>query len=424
MDTMYYGDTLIVDLPSGKTEEVDFGPEMLTDNGPGLAAGLALYSEYESDDPLVMGSGLLTGTTAPASSLGFVLGKSPLTGKPAVSPLSLFSGAEMKLSGFSMIVVRGDSPGPVYLWLHDGVADILDATELWGRDTWGTTDAVRAEMGEHLVQVVSIGPAGEAASKLASYSINYWGSGDTAALGARMGEKKLKAVALRGLGMLDAEGPSDCYSGGKELLAKSPAWNGFNKVNGGLGVGDIDGWLKPLVHRYRSCFACPAACNTFVKYNEKPSVLESTGVEEPGMLVTGATSAAWLLSGGWKAEQACRAMEAMARTGVDLIRGARELARSPLGDSGGIDGAVGGLSGSEQAGWPGAGASPESLFGPWAPPLAAEEEWLLANQVGYVLGICPIYLLASGVDTAGLFGLCPAAAGIELDSSRVAGMFS
>lgn len=80
MDTMYYGDTLIVDLPSGKTEEVDFGPEMLTDNGPGLAAGLALYSEYEADDPLVMGSGLLTGTTAPASSLGFVLGKSPLTG--------------------------------------------------------------------------------------------------------------------------------------------------------------------------------------------------------------------------------------------------------------------------------------------------------------------------------------------------------
>ena len=424
MDAIYCGDTLIVDLPSGKTEEVGFGQEMLEENGPGLAAGLALYREHEDDDPLVIGSGLLTGTTAPSSSLGFVLGKSPLTGEPAVSPLSLFSGAEMKLSGFSMMVIKGDSPGPVYLWLHDGVADVLDAAGLWGRDTWVTTDAVRAEMGEHLVQVVSIGPAGESASKLASYSINYWGSGDTAALGARMGEKKLKAIALRGLGMLDAEEPPGFYGNGKELLAKAPAWNGLNKVGNGLGACDIDDWLKPLVHRYRSCFACPAACNTFVKYNESPSVMESTGVEEPGMLVTGAASAAWLLSGGWKAEQACRAMEAMARAGIDLIRGARELAGSPLDDSGGIDNAVGGLSGEEEAGWPGVERFSEGLFGPWVPPLVAEDEWLLANQIGYVLGICPIYLLASGIETGGLFGLCSTAAGIELDSSTVAGMFS
>jgi aldehyde:ferredoxin oxidoreductase len=423
-DAMYYGDTLIVDLPAGKTEEVGFGREILEDIGPGLAAGLVLLKEYEADDPLVIGSGLLTGTTAPASSLGFVLGRSPLTGKPAVSPLSLFSGAEMKLSGFSMVVVRGDSPKPVYLWLHDGVADILDAAELWGRDTWVTTDAVRAEMGEHLVQVVSIGTTGEDASKLASYSINYWGSGDTAALGARMGEKKLKALALRGLGMLEAEEPSGYYDGGKELLAKAPAWKGFNKACEDIGAGDLDGWLKPLVHRFRSCFACPAACNTFVKYNEEPSVMESTDVDEPGMLVTGAASAAWLFSGGWKAEQACRAMEAMARAGMDLMRGGRELAGSPIYDPDEIIDAVGKLSGGEPAGWPGEEGSPESLFGPWAPPLAAEEEWLLAHQVGYVLGICPIYLLVSGLDTAGLFRLCRAAAGLELDSSRVAGMFS
>ena len=421
---MYYGDTLIVDLPEGKTEQVEFGPEMLAESGPGLAAGIALYREHEDGDPLVFGSGLLTGTTAPASSLGFVLGKSPLSGEPAVSPLSLFSGAEMKLSGFSMVVIKGDSPKPVYLWLHDGVADVLDAAELWGLDTWGTTDAVRSEMGEQLVQVVSIGPAGESSSKLAAYSINYWGSGDTAALGARMGGKKLKAVALRGLGMLDAEEPQDFYRGTKELLSKAPAWKGFNKACEGIDAGDIDGWLKPLVHRYRSCFACPAACNTFVKYNEGPSVMESAGVEEPGMLVTGAASAAWLLSGGWKAEPACRAMESMARAGIDLIRGARELAGSPLDDASEREKAVGGLSGGDEAGWPGGNSSPKGLFGPWVPPLADEDEWLLANRIGYVIGICPTYLLASGMETPGLFGLCSSAAGVELDPSMVAGMFS
>ena len=421
MDAMYYSDALIVDLDSGKTEEVGF--DEVDQAGPGLAAGLALYEKYKDADPLVFGSGLLTGTPAPGACLGFVLGGSPLSGEPAAAPLSLFAGAETKLSGFGMIVVKGASAKPVYLWLHDGVADLLDASSLWGLDTWQTTDAVRRDMGEGMIQVIAIGPAGEARSDLASFSINYWSSGDGAALGAVMGAKNLKAVALRGLGMLDAEEPEQYYRGALELLGNAPAERGLKSLCSAMGAADIDAWLEPMLHRHRSCFACPSACGAFVKYNEEPSVMVSEGVEEPGMLVTSLAAALWLEQGGWDAEPACRAMEAMARAGVDPVRGARELAAGPLSDPAAIVDAVKGLQGSQDSGWPVGESISYGLFGAWVPPLAPQEEWLAANRAGYVLGICPTYLLVSGIDPGALFELCGPAAGLEIDAASIEGMF-
>ena len=422
MDFMYYGSTLVADLSTGKTETVDFVE--VDEVGPGLAAGLSLLRKYEGGDPIVIGSGLLTGTTAPAGCLGFVLGRSPVTGEPAVGPLPLFAGAEVKLSGFAMVVVTGESDGPVYLWLHDGVADILDASELAGLDTWQTTDIIRREMGEPLIQVISIGPAGEARSPMASYSINYWGSGDSAALGAVMGAKNLKAVAARGLGMVDADDPAGYYRASTGILARTSVVTGFAGTCGWPGAPDLDGWLKPMTHRHRSCFACPGACFPFVKYREPPDVLESSGVEEPGMLVTSAAAAMWLEGGGWGAEPACRAMEAMSREGVDMVRGARELAPKPLTEELEIIEAVKGLEGTEVAGWPGGPETGYGLFGPWVPPLADERGWLEANRIGYVTGICPIYLLTSGIDDGDLLELCGPAAGVELDAAAVERMFS
>ncbi len=421
MDSMYHGDVLIVDLAAGKTEQVDFVEA--DEAGPGLAAGLALYDRHGDADPLVFGSGLFTGTPVPGACLGFVVGRSPLNGDLAVSPLGMYAGAEMKLSGFSAVVVKGASAKPVYLWLHDGVADLLDASSLSGMDTWQTTDAIRKDMGESLIQVISIGPAGEAKSEAAAFSINYWGSGDSAALGAVMGAKNLKAVALRGLGMLDAEEPEELYNAASELIKSAPAERGFKRICSALGADDIDGWLKPIAHRHRSCFACPSACATFVKYNEPPSVLGSEGVEEPGMLVTSAAAAIWLKDGGWDAEAACRAMEAMARAGVDMLRGARELSAEPLSDASEITVAVKELKGAEEAAWPAGEAIEYGLFGPWVPPLASQDDWLAANRAGYVLGICPTCLLAGGIDTGRLFELCGPAAGIELDPAAVDGMF-
>jgi aldehyde:ferredoxin oxidoreductase len=422
MDTMYYGDTLIVDLEAGGTEQVRFTEA--DEAGPGLAAGLALYERHKDSDPLVFGSGLLAATPVPGACLGFVLGRSPLNGEPAVAPLSMYAGAEMKLSGFSAAVVKGASAKPVYLWLHDGVADIQNASALWGADTWKTTDSIRREMGESLIQVISIGPAGEEQSDLASFSINYWGSGDSAAHGKTMGAKNLKGVAVRGLGMLDAEEPEEFYNRALKITKAAPADKGFKGICSRLAADDIDDWLRPLVHRYRSCFACPCACSTFVKYNEAPSVLESSEVEEPGMMVTSASAALWLKQGGWEAEAACRAMESMARAGIDLVRGARELSTKPVSEPALIAASVKDLKGSEDAAWPPGETPPFSeLFGGWVPPVAPEDEWLAANRLGYVLGVCPTYLLSSGIDSGALLEICVPAAGLEIDAAAVAGMF-
>ena len=420
MDSMYYGDTLIVDLEAGTTEQVPF--DEADEAGPGLAAALALYEKHADSDPLIFGSGLLTGTPVPASCLGFVLGKSPLTGEPAVAPLSLFAGVEMKLSGFGIVVVKGASAAPVYLWLHDGVPDIEDASALWGGDTWDTTDAVRREMGESLIQVLCIGPAGESGSPMASISNNYWGSGDDAALGAVMGRKNLKALAVRGLGMIDADEPQEFYRGAVALLGGVEAHRGFRALCERLGAPDLDEWLAPVAHRARSCFACPYACATFVKYREEPSVMESSGVEEPGMLVADAAAALWLMEGGWDAAAACGALEAMARRGVDQSRGARELAGSPLSGEEEVAAAVEALEAGPEAAWPVGERRREGLFGAWVPPLGSAEEWVRANRIGYVLGVCPTFLLLSGLDAAALAALCAPAAGLEAGPDDLAGM--
>ena len=420
MDFMYGGDTLVVDLESGKTDEVE--PVELEEAGPGLAAGVALYEKYSESDPIVIGSGLLTGTTAPASCLGFVLGKSPSSGSLSVIPLNEFAGAEVKLSGFSFVVIKGKSDSPVYLWLHDGVADVHQASELRGKDTWETTDWIRREMGEGLIQVISIGPAGERQSPLASLGINYWGGTDPGGLGARAGEKNLKAVAVRGLGMLDAKDPQAFYDASLGLLSKAAKFTGLSEISARAGGDDINAWLEPMIHRYRSCFACPSACGTFLKYNEESSVVGPEGVPEPGFLMFDAGPARILKEGGWEAEPAARALEVMAREGTDLLRGSRLLSGTPLTMSASIIDAVRHIEGEADGTWPYEETFATGVFGAWPPPLVAADEWSRATALGYVLGICPIFIMTSGIAADELLALCGPAAGLELLPAEIEGM--
>ncbi len=420
MDNMYSGDTLLVDLDSGLTEEVE--PVEIEEAGPGLAAGLALYEKHAGGDPLIIGSGLFTGTTVPSSCLGFALGKSPVTGELSVLPLIQFAGSEAKLSGFSFVVIKGVSAQPVYLWLHDGVADLHPAAELAGKDTWETTDFIRREMGEALIQVLSIGPAGERKSKLAALSTNYWGATDPGGLGALAGEKNLKAIALRGLGMLDAEDPQAFYESSVALVGRMPKMTGLSEVCGKAGAPDVAAWLEPMVHRYRSCFACTSACGTFVKYNESASAMELDGVDEPGFMIFDPAAAIVLKEAGWEAEAAVRALEALAREGVDLLRGARLLAESKLTDVSAINNAVSSLEGEAPGGWPTEDPLDTGMFGSWPPPLAPGPAWSEATMLGYILGVCPISIMTGDVDPAEFLDLARAAADLDISAADVEGM--
>src|SRR4030043_1139568 len=199
----------IVDLVTSKVTDQELDEDLVKKKIGGAGITTALYEEYQDEDPIVLGTGLLTGTLAPASALGMITAKSPLTGKVCHAPLALYAGMELKYSGFDYVVIKGNAPKPVYLWVHDGIADINDAKEIWGKDVWDSTDSIRESMGDPLIQVLGIGKAGESGSDFAQVCINDWASGAGWGFGQRFGNKKLKGAALRGMSLLeisDAEG--------------------------------------------------------------------------------------------------------------------------------------------------------------------------------------------------------------------------
>lgn len=163
----------------------------------------------EWNDPencLIVASGPLGGTRAGGSGTISISAKGPLTNGATSTQANGYMGAYMKFSGYDAIVIKGAAKRWVYLYIHDGQAELRDATQLAGKDTWETEDAVKAELGyaDRAMSVFCIGPAGENLVKFAGI----FGDKDHAAghngVGAVMGSKKLKAFcAARGKARLE-----------------------------------------------------------------------------------------------------------------------------------------------------------------------------------------------------------------------------
>src|SRR4030042_1266757 len=239
-----------IDLATSKISDQELDEDLVREKIGGAGVTTALYEQYQGEDPIVLGTGLLTGTLAPASALGMITAKSPLTGKVCHAPFTLYAGLELKYSGFDYVVIKGKSPKPVYLWMHDGVADISDAKEIWGKDVWASTDTIRELMGDSLIQVLTIGKAGESESDFAQVCINYWASGDRWGFGKLFGQKKLKGVALRGMSLLEIADPEEFVRECKELLStiKNGSFTGkkgIGELSAAIGE-DIQKWLEPI----------------------------------------------------------------------------------------------------------------------------------------------------------------------------------
>ena len=150
------------------------------------------------DNKLIFALGPLTGIPLPGSGRNCIGARSPLTESIAKSEVGGFWGAELKRAGYDAVIVEGKAEKPVYLWIHDGEVSIKDAGHLWGKNIKETQQTIRTELGDNLIRVAAIGPAGE---NLVRYACIMNGLFDTAGrggLGAVMGAKNLKAVAVRG----------------------------------------------------------------------------------------------------------------------------------------------------------------------------------------------------------------------------------
>jgi aldehyde:ferredoxin oxidoreductase len=203
----YMGKLLVVDLTSGELKDEPIDSTMAHNfvGGAGYAARY-LYDELGPDtDPLgpentlMFMTGPLVGTRAPSCGRHSVCAISPLTGIWGESNSGGFWGAELRFSGYDGIVVRGRSEKPVWLSIVEGQPPALqDAADLWGLDTYETQQRLRDELGDQKVRVASIGPAGE---NLVLYSAIMNDRGRAAGrtgMGAVMGSKNLKAIAVRG----------------------------------------------------------------------------------------------------------------------------------------------------------------------------------------------------------------------------------
>jgi len=201
----YAGRILYVDLSKGKywVEELKESLAKAYVGGSGLAAYL-LWNLIDSgvdplgpENPLIIATGPATGALAPSAGRFALVSKSPLTGIWGESHAGGFFGPEVKYAGYDMVVILGRSPTPVSLVIDDGSVEIHKATDLWGLNTRDTTNELRGRFGKDY-HVICIGPAGENLVKFASVMVDYYRAFGRTGLGAVMGSKKLKAVAVRG----------------------------------------------------------------------------------------------------------------------------------------------------------------------------------------------------------------------------------
>ncbi|MGB9887410.1 MAG: aldehyde ferredoxin oxidoreductase family protein [Moorellales bacterium] len=201
----YLGKALWVDLTNGTMEEQVLDDRLMRNflGGYGLGARL-LYSRMKpGTDPLgpdnILGivTGALTGTPAVGGSRYVVVGKSPLTGGWGDANSGGHFGPRLKFAGYDAVFFTGISPKPVYLFIDNGKAELRDASHLWGKDTFETEDLLRQELGDD-VEVACVGPAGEKGSLIAAVMNNKGRAAGRSGLGAVMGSKRLKAVAVRG----------------------------------------------------------------------------------------------------------------------------------------------------------------------------------------------------------------------------------
>jgi aldehyde:ferredoxin oxidoreductase len=201
-----HGKILHVDLTLGKTA-VEHPPDdfyRLLVGGRAVVAYLLLRDLPANVDPLspdnllIFAPGIMQGTNLPGSGRHGVGGKSPLTGAIASSEAGGWWGHEFKRAGFDALVIRGQAESPVYLWLKNGEVEIRPAERLWGMLTFPVQQAIRQELEDDRIRVAQIGPAGENGVLYSAVMHDVNRAAGRNGLGALMGSKNLKAVAVRG----------------------------------------------------------------------------------------------------------------------------------------------------------------------------------------------------------------------------------
>lgn len=404
METMNnYNDViLVVDLDAKECETADLGEELIEKALGGAAVNMELYERYKDRDPLILGTGFFTATFMPGACGGVMTARSPVTGKISHVPFGWQAGVELKLTGFDFVVILGTADAPVRLWLHDGLADIDDSSDVWGADTWTAVDKIREAYGDEMIQLLLIGKAGENKVPLAQVCENYWGGKDRAGLGAVFGAKNLKAVAMRGLGALEvAEGFFQSCMELKNAITKGTISGkaGLKDIAADLGIdGAVIEKLQSITHRSNAAYNCPYPYYTFVKYREAPTAMAMKGEAEPGCLISDISGFAALQASGMDPAEA---MERCCRLGLEP-----SAAAAAVSDIAALDGLAENGTLDAPAPWPIAGNPGGAILeaapafyasvpprGIFADKDAGADWWVKRQALAAVIGLDPVLAL-------------------------------
>jgi len=308
----YAGVILRVDLSKATVSKEPLS-ESLVENfigGRGFVAKM-LYDEIPSGigafDPknmLISATGPLTGHFLPASGKTHFGTKSPATGGYADSNMGGHFGPQMKYAGYDVLVITGKAESPSYLFINDDSVEIRPASEYWGQGSITAEKNFKDHLGEDY-QIITIGPAGENLVRYACISHDFGRQAGRTGVGAVMGSKNLKAIAVKGTGSIPVANLKGAYAKGKEAYQKVKAKPGFEGWTP-EGTAGITNWTnevgvfptrnfqtshaehykningKAVLNRLKitdkGCFGCPTPCG---KYGHTKTTSGSAYVEGP-----------------------------------------------------------------------------------------------------------------------------------------------
>ncbi len=244
---------------------------------------------------LVISLGPLTGTLAPSSARYTIAAKSPLTGGIGYANAGGHFAPELAYAGYDAIFIHGISENPVYLLVQDNNIEIKEADYLWGKDTWETERLIKEDNKDQMIQVLSIGQGGENLVKYAAIMNNLSRAAARTGVGAVMGSKKLKAIAVRGTGSVEVAFPDKFIKLVDETLDKiyaDPAYPSLSYygtpflvdlayISGGLATRNnqsgffedyenisAETFEEKYLVKSESCFGCPIHCGKYSKIEE------------------------------------------------------------------------------------------------------------------------------------------------------------
>jgi aldehyde:ferredoxin oxidoreductase len=237
-----------IDLSTGNIEvkpiPIEIRKKFL--GGRGLDAYLLYNHTKKGCDPLGPGNtllvsgGILTATCASATARTHIMAKSPLTGLIGSTNMGGFFAPELAWAGFHHLVIKGKAEKPVYLWIHNGEIEIRDAGGLWGKTVTETQWAIREELNDEEIKSLVIGPAGENLVRFANVMTGIKNSGGRTGMGAVMGSKNLKAVAVRGTMDIKIAYPTEALDYNKRFIDQIVS-SKVNQTQGILGTPFIWG---------------------------------------------------------------------------------------------------------------------------------------------------------------------------------------